>query len=67
MEYSVLMSVYYKETPSCLKESIDSIFDQTILTNDFVLVCDGPLTKELDRVIKEAQNQHPLIFNIIRL
>ena len=40
-EYSVLMSVYYKEKPEWLKESIESMLNQTIMTNDFVIVKDG--------------------------
>ena len=41
--YSVLMSVYCKEHPEYLKQSMESIYNQTVPTNDFVLVCDGPL------------------------
>ena len=41
-EYSVLMSVYYREKPEYLRESIGSIFNQTVQTDDFVLACDGP-------------------------
>ena len=41
--YSVLMSVYHKEKPEYLKQAIESIQTQTLSTNDFVLVCDGPL------------------------
>lgn len=40
--YSVLMSVYYKEHPEYLRQSMQSMYDQTIPTDDFVLVCDGP-------------------------
>ena len=42
-KYSVLMSVYHKEKPEYLRQSLESIFTQTIQTDDFVLVCDGPL------------------------
>jgi glycosyltransferase involved in cell wall biosynthesis len=65
--YSVLMSVYFKEKPEFLKESIDSILNQTVLTNDFVLVCDGPLTPELDAVIAGYENKYPDLFQVIRL
>ena len=51
--YSVLMSVYYKENPIYLEAAIESIMNQKVKTDDFVLVCDGPLTTELDRVIDE--------------
>lgn len=65
--YSVLMSVYNKEKAEYLKESMNSIFNQTIKTDDFVLVCDGPLTKELDNVILDFQNKYPKILNVVRL
>ena len=42
-QYSVLMAVYYKENASYLRQAIESIQNQTFPTNDFVLVCDGPL------------------------
>ena len=50
-EYSVLMSVYAGEKPEHLRTSIESMLSQTYVTNDFVLVCDGKLTKELDEVV----------------
>ncbi len=65
--YSVLMSVYYKEDPQQLKDSICSMLNQTMPTNDFVLVCDGPLTEELDAVIKEFDERNPGLFQIIWL
>lgn len=49
--YSVLMSVYKNETADNLTTSVESIFAQTVPTDDFVLVCDGPLTDELDSAI----------------
>ncbi len=50
--YSVLMSVYSKEKASFLEEAIQSIFLQGHPCSQFVLVCDGPLTDELDAVIQ---------------
>lgn len=64
--YSVLMSVYKKETPEFLRESIQSIYDQTIPTDDFVLVCDGPLTDELDSVIDEMQEKFGKRLRVLR-
>lgn len=57
-KYSVLMSVYYKEKPEYLQQSIESILHQTAPTDDFVLVCDGPLTPELDSVIAKYTTLH---------
>lgn len=59
--YSVLMSVYYKEKPEFLQQSIESMLAQTIKSDDFVLVCDGPLSPELDKVIAQyAADLHVL-------
>ena len=57
-KYSVLMSVYFKEKPEYLQQSIESILHQTAPTDDFVLVCDGPLTPELDSVISKYTTLH---------
>lgn len=65
--YSVLMSVYYKENAVYFDESINSVFEQTRLTDDFVLVCDGPLTDELDAVIEKYVSRYPDILNVVRL
>lgn len=51
MDYSILMSVYYKENPEYLKQAIESMLNQTVKSNDFVIVCDGPLTDELYSVL----------------
>lgn len=67
MEYSVLMSVYCKENPNFLRESIESIYNQTVPTNDFVLVCDGPLTEGLNKVIDEAKEQFQHRMQVVRL
>lgn len=58
MNFSVLMSVYAKETPSYLHGSLDSVFNQTRPPQEVVLVEDGPLTPELYRVIQEFKQEH---------
>lgn len=65
--YSVLMSVYYKEKPEFLKQSMMSIFNQTVPTNDFVLVCDGKLNDGLNNVINEMQMKFGNVLNVVRL
>ena len=65
--YSVLMSVYVKEKPEFLKVSMESMLRQTVQTDDFVLVCDGPLTDGLNTVILQVQQQFPNVLHIIRL
>lgn len=66
-EYSVLMSVYSKEKPDYLKQAIESIQMQTFPTDDFVLVCDGPLNDMLDLVINEKQQEMGEVLKVIRL
>lgn len=66
-KYSVLMSVYHKEKPEYLKQAIESIQKQTLSTNDFVLVCDGPLNEGLDRVIAKKQQEMGETLNVVRL
>ena len=65
LEYSVLMSVYYKEKPEYLSLSIQSMLEQTVKPNEFVIVKDGPLTPELDSVIDSYVSSNPNLFKII--
>lgn len=64
-KYSVLMSVYHKETPEYLRQSINSMLKQTIKPDEIVLVKDGPLTVALEEVIEEYKDNP--ILNIISL
>lgn len=65
--YSVLMSVYEKELPEYLNESFQSMFNQTAPPDDFVLICDGPMTAGLDAVIDHYLAQYPDVLRVIRL
>ena len=67
MTYSVLMAVYGKENPEFLRQSIESMLNQTLPFSDFVLVCDGPLSHELNEVITWAQKQMGEKLQLIRL
>ena len=57
-KFSVLMSVYNKEQPEYLDQSLESIFNQTIKPSEVVLVEDGKLTKELDLVVEKYQKKY---------
>jgi len=65
-DYSVLMSVYKSEKAEYLRIAMNSMWNQTVPTNDFVLMCDGPLTPELDAVIEEMQSAHPDTLHVTR-
>lgn len=58
MEFSVLLSLYYKEKCEYLKQSLDSIFNQTVKPTEVILVEDGPLTTELYTVVDEYSRNH---------
>ena len=66
-EYSVLMSVYYKENAKWFEESIQSMFMQTIQPKEFVLVEDGKLTEELENVVKKYKKKYPKIMKVVKL
>ena len=52
------MSVYAKEKPIWMRQSLDSIFTQTLLPDEVILIEDGPLTPELHEVIADFQKRH---------
>lgn len=64
-KYSVLMSLYKKEKPEFMKQSIESMLNQTVMPDEIVIVKDGPLTDELDEILKEYKNKHWELFNIV--
>ena len=65
--YSVLMSVYHKADPAFFREALESVVNQTVPSDDVVIVCDGPLTPRLDEVLDTYQQQYPHRFNVVRL
>ncbi|MCR5725518.1 MAG: glycosyltransferase, partial [Treponema sp.] len=60
MTFSILQSVYRRDNPDFLSQSLQSIADNTLLPSQVVLVKDGLLTPELDSVIAEWQSKLPL-------
>ena len=64
--FSVLLSLYYKENPLFLRQSLDSIFNQTLLPDEVVLVEDGPLTEALYAVVEEYIRKYPVL-NVVPL
>lgn len=65
--YSVLMTIYKKDRCAHARAGMESMFGQTVPTDDFVLVCDGPLTEELDEMLKEFELRYPGILRVCRL
>ena len=65
--YSVLMTVWKNENPVFFETAVESMVAQTVRTDDFVIVCDGPLTAALDAVIEKFTQAYPELFHIVRL
>lgn len=63
--FSVLMSIYKNEDPEFFREALECVFSQTVLPNELVLVKDGPLPQQLESVIEEASNRHPIFKFVI--
>lgn len=61
MKFSVLLSVYIKESGNNLDLALESIFNQTLMPNEVVLVQDGPLTKELESIISKYKKLYPIV------
>lgn len=65
--FSVLMSVYAKEKAEYLDLALKSnLVDQTYMPDEFIMICDGPLTEELDDVINSYEKRFPEVFRVYR-
>lgn len=64
-DFSVLMSLYFKEEVSNLEECLNSLFIQTLLPNEVVIVFDGLLPESLVTVVESWEELLPI--KIIKL
>lgn len=68
MKFSVLMSIYLKESPAFFNEAMQSIWDeQSVKPNEIVLVKDGKLTNNLDTIIAVWQKKLGTVLQVIEL
>lgn len=65
MNFSLLMSVYQYDDAKFFMQALDSIDANSVKPEDFVLVCDGALTDELNEIIKDYTSK--LVINVVRL
>lgn len=61
MEFSVLMTVYEKEKPYNLRQSLLTSYQQTIKPKEIILVCDGELTPGLYEEIERLKSEIPIL------
>lgn len=64
--FSVLLSIYEKENASYFRKAINSIYKQTILPKEIVLVVDGKVPEAIEEVIRENEKRS-ITFKVARL
>lgn len=65
ISYTALMSVYIKEKPEHLRESLNSLLAQTIRPQEILIVEDGLLSDELYDLINTFVKDYPDVFTIV--
>ena len=56
-KFSVCMSVYKNDKPTDFITAVRSIYNQTVMPDDVVLVVDGPVGEDLKEAIKLLQSE----------
>lgn len=64
--FSVLMAVYYADNPIFFEQSLASVFAQTLIPSQVVLVCDGLLPNSLEDIIKRYLELYPDVMQVVR-
>ncbi len=65
VQYSVVMAVYKNDRAEWFEQALESMLNQTVTSNDIVIVVDGPLTDSLNRTLRKYQDNDAI--SIIRL
>lgn len=63
-DFSVLISIYAKEKPDYLDLSLQSIFTNSLFPSEVVLIEDGPVGKELQKVVAKYQRKYPKVLKV---
>jgi glycosyltransferase involved in cell wall biosynthesis len=61
MDFSVLISLYYKESPKYLDLALKSVFNQSLMPDQVVLVLDGSIGSELQAIVNKYKQQYPAL------
>lgn len=51
MKFSILMSVYKGDSPIFLGEALESLYSQTLLPEELIVVIDGPIDSKLKKIL----------------
>lgn len=60
MQFSVLMSIYSKESPEFLAQALESLAEQSLPADEIVIVKDGTVSSELESVLAQYAAKLPL-------
>lgn len=60
MKFSVLISIYSKESPEFLSQSLESLLKQSVSADEIVIVKDGTVGSELESVLTQYATKLPL-------
>lgn len=66
IKYSFLSSCYIKSKADELTAAMDSMLNQSMPPEQIVLVCDGVISEELDRVIRGFEDKYTDIMTVLR-
>lgn len=66
-DYSVLMSVYINDDAVWVEEAFLSLLNQSFPPKEIVLVKDGPVTNELNKMIKQLCQMYPSVLRVFSL
>ncbi|MGJ7131457.1 glycosyltransferase [Morganella morganii] len=67
MKFSVVLSVYHKEKPDFIEQSLISIINNNRKPSEIIIMEDGLLTSELNSIIKKWVSNYPDIIKSVSL
>lgn len=63
--YSIVMAIYKNDKPEWFEQAMESVLNQTVRSDDIVIIADGPLTPPLNTVLRRYENRESI--SLIRL
>ncbi|MDD5134472.1 MAG: glycosyltransferase [Phycisphaerae bacterium] len=66
-KFSVLISVYEKDRPEYFQQAMESIVNQTIKSDQIVLVKDGPVGEDIENLINRYKKQLGALLKVVNL
>lgn len=66
-DFSVVLPTYANDDAGNLRMAIESLLDQTRTPDEVVIVKDGPLSADLQRIIDTVETEHPSLFSQVQI